>query len=217
MRLAFVILVLSLCEAVCRTYSSDCVSSTKQIQRLALYHDNTRWTNFVIEIIQYNSTDCNTELYRVKYTESVSCYEDPMSQYYLACDTVVESASFYFDSLETMSQFNITCSKKEIGEYVLSSKSSCVCGSKSAISQLDNLIGTSRHYMVNTNQVEGLQIGSLWYHKDENSLCDVEKESIWPLVICILCILCISIALITCLVCTKRRQSIPVPVDDKKE
>lgn len=63
---------------VCRTYSSDCVSSTKrmsfahsrhvEIQRLALYHDNTRWTNFVIEIIQYNSTDCNTELYRVKYT-----------------------------------------------------------------------------------------------------------------------------------------------------
>ena len=39
-----------------------------EIQRLALYHDNTRWTNFVIEIIQYNSTDCNTELYRVKYT-----------------------------------------------------------------------------------------------------------------------------------------------------
>ena len=89
MRLAFVVMVLSLCEAgkamkmrligiVCRTYSSDCVSSTKrmlyphnghvEIQRLALYHDNTRWMRFVIEIIQYNSTDCETELYRVKYT-----------------------------------------------------------------------------------------------------------------------------------------------------
>ena len=116
----------------------------------------------------------------VNCRESVSCFDDPTSQCsiwlqkwqpdYLSCDSVVDSASFYFNSLEVMKQFNITCSRKEIGEYVLSSyvepstlfprKSSCVCGSNSALSQLDSLIGTSRHYMVNANSRESAWLRS---------------------------------------------------------
>ena len=151
-----------------------------EIQYLGAYlDDKSSFTELIIEIVQYNSSDCLNEQYRIRYTsfmfcwlslsETVSCTVDTTSRCKMngcnitiadfTCTSVVDNAQFYFGDLNIVEQYNMTCSVKDQNHFVdaslfiylyfISRESSCQCGNHSMLEQLASMKGVSHRYYMN--------------------------------------------------------------------
>ncbi|KAK8808322.1 hypothetical protein WA171_001543, partial [Blastocystis sp. BT1] len=167
-------------DAACYTFASDCLPKVKQIQYLGAYlDDKSSFTELIIEIVQYNSSDCLNEQYRIRYTETVSCTVDTTSRSDFTCTSVVDNAQFYFGDLNIVEQYNMTCSVKDQNHFVDASESSCQCGNHSMLEQLASMKGVSHRYYMNWMENNHVQIGSVTFHSASHSLCDRSYLKEW--------------------------------------